>query len=169
MRQPNHVKEQEVMATDLLDKIRGELSEKLQELRGAFDEHERLASALEALEGMTSDRNGSAQAPARRRGRPRSSSATTKPAKATEAQPAASNEAVGKRAPRGANREAVLKFVAKHPDGSTAPEIIDGTGIARMTVYTLLKTLVEKRELAQTGKRRTARYKPSRDAAAATS
>jgi hypothetical protein len=52
------------------------------------------------------------------------------------------------RAPRGANREAVLKIVADRP-GVTAAELAAASGIARNTLSPLLRRLVERGELSR--------------------
>ena len=54
-----------------------------------------------------------------------------------------------KRAPRGANREAILGVVAGRP-GATASEIADVTKISRPVTYNTLAKLVEQGRLAKT-------------------
>jgi Fic family protein len=53
------------------------------------------------------------------------------------------------RAPRGANREAILKVVGDRP-GVTAAEISDVTKISRAVTYNTLAKLVEQGQLAKT-------------------
>ena len=56
---------------------------------------------------------------------------------------------VTKRAPRGANRDAILGVVAGRP-GATASEIADVTKISRPVTYNTLAKLVEQGRLAKT-------------------
>ena len=53
------------------------------------------------------------------------------------------------RAPRGANREAILSVVGERP-GTTAAEISDVTKISRAVTYNTLAKLVEQGKLAKT-------------------
>jgi DNA-binding transcriptional ArsR family regulator len=45
------------------------------------------------------------------------------------------------RAPRGANRQAILKVIEERPDASSG-ELASKTGIAKPTLYTTLRSLV---------------------------
>jgi sugar-specific transcriptional regulator TrmB len=53
------------------------------------------------------------------------------------------------RAPRGANREAILSVVSERP-GTTAAEISDVTKISRAVTYNTLAKLIEQGKLAKT-------------------
>jgi DNA invertase Pin-like site-specific DNA recombinase len=61
----------------------------------------------------------------------------------------AAKPAPTRRAPRGANREAILKLVAERP-GVSAREIADVTNIKRTVTYNTLSKLVEQGRLAKT-------------------
>jgi CRP-like cAMP-binding protein len=100
------------VAGDLLDRILREIRQRKREARAAYDESRQLEQALAAL-----GEDAGAVAPRR---------AKRRRAERPPAQPS-------RRAPRGANREAILAAVRERP-GSTAGEIADATGIARATV-----------------------------------
>jgi hypothetical protein len=106
---------------DLLDRIHAELRERLAASRAAVEESERLQAALAAL--------GAQSAPAPRRAPARRS-------------------ATGQRAPRGANREAVLRAVGERP-GASAGELAAASGVARPVLYNLLRTLSQRGELVR--------------------
>ena len=90
---------------ELLDRIRTEMSTRLAELRPLVDEHTRLNAALQALGDVDSRKSVRAPAvPAASRSR----APKTTPANAR------------KRAPRGANRLAVLRAVEDRPGASSA-------------------------------------------------
>ena len=103
------------MAGDLVDRILGEIRERMRESRAAYDESQRLEEALAALG------NGDGEAVPRSRAKP-------------------SRPQSNGRARRGANREAILAAVSDRP-GSTAREIADVTGIARATVASTVTRL----------------------------
>lgn len=112
---------------DLLDRIRAEMSTRLAELRPLVDEHRRLEAALRAL------------------GEP----ARSAPSDSASARPRAANPSPAKRrkrAPRGANREAVLRAVTDRP-GATSTELASVSGVERNTLYGLLTRLVNAGEL----------------------
>jgi hypothetical protein len=88
-------------------------------------ERERLEAALSMAPFATSVRPAAKPAPARR---PR---------------------ATATRAPRGANREAILKLVGERP-GVSAAEIADVTKITRAVTYNTLSKLVQQGQLAKT-------------------
>ena len=116
---------------DLLDRIRAEMSTRLAELRPLVDEERRLHAALQALGDATSDApaaSASLPAPAKPRAR-----------KQTPATPRT-------RAPRGANRQAVLRAVQDRP-GATSAELSRVSGVGRNTLYGLLARLVKSGEL----------------------
>ncbi len=117
---------------DLLERIRQEISTRLAELRPLVDEHARLDAAMQAL-GEVPQR--AAIAP------PAGSPRQTKP-RAHNAPPVKPR----KRAPRGANREAVLRAARERP-GATAAELADVSGVDRSTLNALLARLVKAGEL----------------------
>src|SRR4051812_5829254 len=119
------------MAELLLDRIRAELRDRLRASADAVHEYERLEAALAAL-GASKSTGGERSAPrsSSRRGSTSSSRAAGR-ARVGAARP---------RAPRGANRAAVLKVVAERP-GVSVSELSSASGIAKPVLYNLLKTL----------------------------
>lgn len=115
---------------DLVGQIQRDIEKRLQELRPLIEEKERLEAVLAAL------KNGSAavsSAP-----RPRATTTTTRvPGRA----PYAAGR--GRRAPRGANREAILTVVRERP-GVSAAEVAEITRIAKPTVHTTISQLKRK-------------------------
>jgi hypothetical protein len=107
---------------ELLDRIHAEIRERLAASRGAAQEYERLQAALAAL-------GGPAQA-------------TSAPAPRRVRRPAA------ERAPRGANREAVLRALEERP-GASASELAAASGVNRTVLYGVLKRLIEGGEVAK--------------------
>lgn len=112
---------------DLVGQIQRDIEKRLQELRPLIDEKERLEAVLAALT------NGSG-APAAPRAR------ATTPRSAGRAPYAAGK---GRRAPRGANREAILSVVRERP-GVSAAEVAEITRIAKPTVHTTISQLKRK-------------------------
>jgi Fic family protein len=118
---------------DLLDSITTEIRARLDASRAAVAEYQRLEAARRALDGSDgatatgggTRRQGSAPARQRRTGR---------------------RASVRKRAPRGANRQAVLRVVSERP-GVTAAELTAASGVERNTLYALLATLTKRGEL----------------------
>ena len=114
---------------DLLERIQAEIRERLDASREAVREYERLRAALEALDGAarpaSSDDRSQATPVARSRARRRAKSGGSR-----------------KRAPRGANREAVLQVVGERP-GITTSELAAASGVAKPTLYTLLSSLTK--------------------------
>ena len=189
--------------SDVLDRIRRELQQRLESTRAAAQEHERVRAALEALEhavkpleevtrraasGAT-ERGRRVAARAKPAGSPPSSATTESDAgtgsatrAARTARPGAtgSRKSVGTgrgrkasastakargaaksapggrgtvkpvraRAPRGANREAVLAVVRDRP-GVTASELAVASGVTGGTLYALLRRLTDQGELAK--------------------
>ena len=117
---------------ELLDRIRVEISTRLTELRPLVDEHRRLEAALRALSEPTSG----APAPP----------PVSSPVQATPRAGAKARTSPGKRAPRGANREAVLRAVSDRP-GATSAELAALSGVERNTLNGLLARLVKAGEL----------------------
>jgi hypothetical protein len=97
-------------------KIIREIDARLAELRPLFREYEQLEEARRVL---TQDEERSAPATPRRSASPR---ANRRPA------------AAGRRAPRGANRTAILAYVERTP-GARVAEIAEATGIPKPTVH----------------------------------
>jgi hypothetical protein len=114
---------------DLLERIQAEIRERLDASREAVREYERLRAALEALDG--------AARPASRGDR---SQAT--PVARSRARRRAKSGGARKRAPRGANREAVLQVVGERP-GITTSELAAASGVAKPTLYALLSSLTK--------------------------
>ena len=149
--------------SELLDRIEKEIRERLAATRAAMLEHERLQAALHALTGAGED---AARAVRERAGgsRTRAPQAAAPPAPAVpdevgdgkaaapSAEPAPKTPArkpaapAKARAPRGANREAVLRVVGERP-GVSAAEISAASGVQPNTLSSLLRTLVTKGEL----------------------
>jgi hypothetical protein len=109
---------------DLLEQIRQQLSARVSELRPLVDEHARLERALQALD------------------EPQSPPARTRP-RAQKPRPPATAR---KRAPRGANRAAVLRAVEDRP-GATSSDLAAVSGVKSSTLHALLKRLVNDGEL----------------------
>jgi hypothetical protein len=128
---------------DVLDRIHRELHARLEELRPLVDEQRRLEAALQALGGVPieapSAPSASPPTPKRSRaGKPASGQSRTG-ARRTSGQPR-------KRAPRGANRDALLRALGEHP-GATSAELASASGVDRNTLYALLARLVKAGEL----------------------
>jgi hypothetical protein len=104
---------------EILDRIHAEIRERLAAGRAAAEEYERLEAALAALGD-----GAAAPKPARRR---------------RSAQP---------RAPRGANREAVLRALEERP-GASASELAAASGVDRTALYPLLNRLAERGEVTK--------------------
>lgn len=116
---------------DLVAQIQRDIERRLQELRPLLAEKEQLEAVLAAL---TSEPNGSGSA-VQPRARTRAAAA-----------PAARAPYAGgkrRRAPRGANREAILQVVRERP-GVSAAEVADLTKIAKPTVHTTISQLKRK-------------------------
>jgi hypothetical protein len=118
---------------DLLTDIEGQIQARLKELKAAVDEYTRLENAAEALDGQGSSSDGS-DTPRRRSGRGRTAGRGV----------SASRKVAGgrKRAPRGANREAVLQAVKKQP-GASVPEIAKASGVQVNVVYQVRSRLLQ--------------------------
>jgi len=117
---------------DLVAQIQRDIERRLQELRPLLAEKEQLEAVLTAL---TTEPNGSSAVSAPR-GRPRASA----PAAAPRAPYAGGKR---RRAPRGANREAILQVVRERP-GVSAAEVAEATKIAKPTVHTTISQLKRK-------------------------
>lgn len=119
---------------DLVAQIQRDIERRLAELRPLIEEKERLEAVLAALTG---ERVGDGGA------RPRTRAAAGRPRA-----PYAGGRA--RRAPRGANREAILRVVAERP-GITAAEVAEITEIAKPTVHTTISQLKRKGILVPEG------------------
>jgi predicted HTH transcriptional regulator len=113
---------------DLVGQIQRDIEKRLQELRPLIEEKERLEAVLAALT------NGSTVGTSA----PRARATSTRPAARA---PYASGR--GRRAPRGANREAILAVVRERP-GVSAAEVAEITRIAKPTVHTTISQLKRK-------------------------
>jgi hypothetical protein len=152
--------------SELLDRIEKEIRERLAATRAAVLEHERLQAALQALtetgeeaaravKGRVSRRSTGGGAPrsasqpsVQRVASPAETTAEPVPTAAPRARSAGQRKtpAARPRAPRGANREAVLKVVGERP-GVTSAELAAASGVPRGTLASLLRTLVTRGEL----------------------
>jgi predicted HTH transcriptional regulator len=120
---------------DLVGQIQRDIEQRLQELRPLLEEKDQLEAVLAAL------KNGhSVAVPAVR-------SRVSAPAAGARA-PYAGGKS--RRAPRGANREAILKVVRERP-GVSAAEVAAVTRIAKPTVHTTISQLKRKGILAPEG------------------
>ena len=117
---------------DLLDQIRMDMQARLSELRPLVEEHARLRTALDALDGLQAGVLGSSDVGPARASGPRAR--RTGPAKPRE------------RAPRGANRQAVLEAVRDRPGASSA-ELAAVSGVERNALYGVLRRLVKDGEV----------------------
>jgi hypothetical protein len=108
---------------DLLNRIRSELEQRLEETRAARDEHARLERAVAALEAAEGAGSEPPRTPRPRRPR------------------GAKNAQRRSRAPRGENRERVLAAVRERAGASPA-EIARASGVKGAVLYNLLIRLV---------------------------
>jgi predicted HTH transcriptional regulator len=113
---------------ELVGQIQRDIEKRLRELRPLIEEKEQLEAVLAAL-------NGEYSAPAGGRARTRTAAAPSGRA------PYAGGRS--RRAPRGANREAILKLVGERP-GISAAEVAEITNIAKPTVHTTISQLKRK-------------------------
>ncbi|MDO8211604.1 winged helix-turn-helix domain-containing protein [Conexibacter sp. CPCC 206217] len=116
---------------DLVGQIQRDIEKRLKELRPLIEEKDQLEAVLAALSGDYAAPVAVA-APARPRAR--------------AAAPASRAPYAGgksRRAPRGANREAILKLVGERP-GISAAEVAEITNIAKPTVHTTISQLKRK-------------------------
>ena len=123
---------------DLVGQIQRDIEKRLQELRPLIEEKEQLESVLAALTNGSSVAAASA-APRARAAAGRSRAAS--PRSSSERAPYAGGKS--RRAPRGANREAILSVVRERP-GVSAAEVASITRIAKPTVHTTISQLKRK-------------------------
>ncbi len=114
---------------DLVGQIQRDIEKRLQELRPLLEEKERLEAVLAALT------NGPAA--------PASSAPRSRPAASSAGARAPYAGGKSRRAPRGANREAILGVVRERP-GVSAAEVAAITRIAKPTVHTTISQLKRK-------------------------
>ena len=119
---------------DLLDQIRTDVHVRLSELRPLVEEHRRLETALRALTAVEDNASGPAAVGSAGRG-------ATRTSEGREAH-AATSVKRRPRAPRGANRQAVLAAVRERP-GASAAEIAAVSGVERNTLHGVLRRLVQ--------------------------
>ena len=118
------------MAELLLDQIRSQIRKRVRELEPVAREYERLDAALTALGGPVDE-------PAARSAvGPKPSAAVKRRAK----RPTFDRQPPAKRAPRGANRAAVVGALSERP-GASANELSAASGVGRPVLYALLKRL----------------------------
>src|SRR3954451_23732939 len=109
---------------DLLTRIRTDIDKRLDELRPQIEEIPRLEAALKALDQVDGRAGARAKpAPGRRAATPR-------------------RRSTGKRAPRGQNREAILRVISER-HGVGAGEVANATKIAQPTVYSTISKLLK--------------------------
>ena len=113
---------------DLVAQIQRDIEKRLRELRPLIEEKEKLEAVLAALTGAYEANGGTGT---RSRGRSSTSGSRTTYGRGRS------------RAPRGANREAILRVVGERP-GITAAEVAEATGIAKPTVHTTISQLKRK-------------------------
>ena len=126
------------MAEQLLDRIHAQVRARVRELEPAVREAEQLEAALAALDGLT------VPGPTPRASAPAAAAPSRRP-RAGSGHRARGPE---KRAPRGANRAAVLGVLAER-SGVSASELSGAAGVARPVLYALLKTLEQQGEVAK--------------------
>jgi DNA-binding transcriptional ArsR family regulator len=115
---------------DLVGQIQRDIEKRLQELRPLIEEKEQLEAVLAALTNGAGTGGGASA--------PRARATTTRSAGRA---PYAGGKS--RRAPRGANREAILKVVRERP-GVSASEVASITRIAKPTVHTTISQLKRK-------------------------
>lgn len=116
---------------DLVGQIQRDIEKRLKELRPLIEEKDQLEAVLAALSGDYKANGSSTPSAARPRAR----------AAASARAPYAAGKS--RRAPRGANREAILKVVGERP-GISAAEVAEITNIAKPTVHTTISQLKRK-------------------------
>jgi hypothetical protein len=122
--------------SDVIGELRRDLEGRLKEVERQLDAYQPLLHEREQLQEALAKPPFSGTAPAR----------PAQKAKAKAKAPAARKART--RAPRGANREAILRVVGDRP-GVTATEIADVTKISRAVTYNTLAKLVEQGQLAK--------------------
>jgi DNA-binding transcriptional ArsR family regulator len=123
---------------DLVGQIQRDIEQRLRELRPLLEEKDRLEAVLAALT------NGHGGGESARAAAPRVRAS----AGGADRAPYAGGKS--RRAPRGANREAILQVVRERP-GVSAAEVAEVTKIAKPTVHTTISQLKRKGILASEG------------------
>jgi DNA-binding transcriptional ArsR family regulator len=129
---------------DLVAQIQSDIERRLQELRPLLAEKEQLEAVLAALTSEPTNGGGGAAAVV---APPRARVARAAAASADRAPYAGGKR---RRAPRGANREAILEVVRERP-GVSAAEVAAVTKIAKPTVHTTISQLKRKGILESEG------------------
>jgi hypothetical protein len=162
--------------SEFLERIQREISERLAVSRAAVREYERLEAALQALEGVGSRavravgaRGDAQRTPARdAEPAPKRARVVTETVASNVREPArrvpaggragaggrtgakrrGRSASAGGRAPRGANRAAVLGVIGERP-GVSVRELAAASGVTGGTLYALLRTLGERGEITR--------------------
>jgi hypothetical protein len=124
------------MPESLLNRIHSELRARVHELQSAVDEYEQLQAADAALAGLAPGQPSD--------GRPSEAASPDGPSP----RPSRPRRSSGTRAPRGANRAAVLRVVEQRPGVSVA-ELASASSVGRTVLYGLLRRLEEQGEVAK--------------------
>jgi hypothetical protein len=142
--------------TDFLDEKRKEITERLNELKPAVEEYNRLEAAASALDGAAGA--SATAAPRRRRGpgRPRGSAnrtatATAAPAKGKKAGRPAGKRRAGRRKGSGTRVAEALSFIQGQP-GVTIPELAAKMGIKQNYLYRVLPGLEQENKVSKQGR-----------------
>lgn len=146
------------MPEDFLDSIHRQIRNRLRELDGVQAEYDQLLAAASAL-GVKNATGGRAStatrgprrassAASRRRSTGTAKASTARATRAGSRKRTSSNGATpsrrsgsGKRAPRGANRDAVLAALRSKPSGASARELATSAGVGRVSTYQVLGRL----------------------------
>lgn len=118
---------------DLVERVQHEIHQRLDELRPSVTEYERLLEAQRAL-GDTELR------PSRREATSRGAAVST------DRRASSSSRSARQRAPRGANRQAVLGAIRDRP-GATAGELSAASNVRGATIYNVLRALTKAGEI----------------------
>src|SRR4051794_37746638 len=125
------------MAEPLLNRVQDEIRQRLRDLEPAVREYERVEAALAALRGVgASARDG------------REPAADTRAPTPSTRRSSGRRRARTERAPRGANRAAVLRVLGERP-GVSVNELSADAGVGKPVLYNLLKTLEQRGEVAK--------------------
>jgi len=125
--------------SDLLERIRGEIRDRMTVCEAAVAESRTLEAMLTALDGRGASPTASTSAAA-----PASSAA----AKPRSKRASRRSDRSSARAPRGANRAVVLRVLGERP-GVSVSELSVASGVQRSVLYALLKQLQERGEVVK--------------------
>jgi hypothetical protein len=134
------------MAEFLAEK-RKEIAKRLDELRPAVDEYQRLEAAAKALDSV----NGPRATPRRGPGRPPGSRTRAKQAPSSPPAGAASRKRAGRRRGSGPRGAESLALVEQHP-GITIPELAAKMGIKQNYLYRVLPGLEQEGKVEKKGR-----------------